>query len=244
MLITSLDNDKIKDYAKLKERKYRKETGTFIAEGMHLVLEAYKSGIIKELIIEQDSVLPFDVPTLYVTKEILAKLTSLETPPEVMALCNMLEEKEEFGNKVLLLDSIQDPGNLGTILRSAVAFNVDTVVLSPDTVDLYNYKVLRATQGIMFHINVIVKDLKEVISNLKEQEIPVYGTRLEYGEDVRRIPEKDKTRYALVMGNEGQGVKEEIKELCDKFLYIDMSTHAESLNVSIATSIILYELNR
>ena len=244
MLITSLDNDKIKEYAKLKERRFRKDKKLFIAEGVHLVLEAYKAGLIKELFLEEEALLPMDVPTTYASKEVMAKLSSLETTPAAIAICDILEAKKELGQKILLLDDIQDPGNLGTIIRSATAFNIDTLILSPNTVDLYNDKVLRATQGMAFHVNVIVKDLKEAIEEIKASEIPVYGTRLEYGEDVRNIKEKDKMRYALVMGNEGQGVKEEIIRMCDKFLYIDMSEKAESLNVSIAASIILYELNR
>ena len=244
MLITSLENDRIKEYVKLKERKYRKQSRTFIIEGMHLVLEAIKSGIVIELIMEQDAAFPMKLPTIFVTKEILAKISSLETPSEIMALCNMLPEKEELGSKILLLDEIQDPGNLGTIIRSSVAFNIDTLVISPNTVDIYNPKVLRATQGMLFHLNIVVKDLEEAIIEIKRQEIPVYGTRLEIGEDVRKFPEKDKARYALVLGNEGSGVNESILNLCDKYLYIAMNENAESLNVAVASSIILYELNR
>ena len=138
MLITSLDNEKIKGYIKLKDRKYRKKTQTFIVEGMHLVLEAYKANRIKELILEKDEVLPFDVPTVYVTNEIINKISSLETPSTVMALCSMASEKVELGERVLLLDGIQDPGNLGTIIRSSLAFNVDTIVMSNDCSDLWN----------------------------------------------------------------------------------------------------------
>lgn len=244
MLITSLENDRIKNYIKLKDKKYRKRTNTFIVEGLHLVLEAYKSGNLIELIIEKDEVLPLDVPTIFVTNDIINKISSLDTPVTVLGLCKILDNKELVGNKILMLDGIQDPGNLGTIIRSSVAFNVDTIVLGEDTVDLYNPKVVRATQGMMFHINIINRSLAPVIKELKEKEIPIYGTKVEYGEDVRRFPIKDKKSYCLVMGNEGSGVREDVLDLCDKFIYIDMNEHVESLNVSIATSIILYELNR
>lgn len=244
MLITSLENERIKNYIKLKDKKYRKRTNTFIVEGLHLVLEAYKTGNLIELIIEKDEVLPLDVPTIFVTNEIINKISSLDTPVTVLGLCRVSDNNEIVGRKVLMLDGIQDPGNLGTIIRSSVAFNVDTIVLGNNTVDLYNPKVVRSTQGMMFHINIINKDLESVIKELKEQEIPIYGTKVEYGEDVRSFPTKDKKAYGLVMGNEGAGVSPEVLDLCDKFIYIDMNERVESLNVSIATSIILYELNR
>lgn len=244
MLITSLDNDRIKGYIKLKERKYRKKTNTFIVEGLHSVLEAYKTGSIIELILEKDEVLPFDLPCVYVTNEIINKISSLETPSNIMALCKINNENVELGNKILLLDNVQDPGNLGTIIRSAVAFNVDSIVLSPDCVDVYNPKVLRSTQGMIFHIPIVVRDLFETIDTIKKEEIPVYGTRVEFGEDVSSLKEKDKVKYALVMGNEGNGVKRELLEKCDKNLFIDMSEKVESLNVSVAASILMYELNK
>ena len=143
-----------------------------------------------------------------------------------------------------MLDGVQDPGNLGTIIRSSLAFNVDTIVLSPECVDLYNPKVLRSTQGMLFGVNIIRKDLIEVIDELKHKEIPVYGTRVEYGEDVTNLKEKDRQAFAIVMGNEGQGVREEVLDMCDKFIYIDMNDRVESLNVAVATSILLYELNK
>jgi len=243
MLITSLDNERIKNYIKLKDKKYRDEVGLFIVEGEHLVLEAYRAGILKEVIIEDGYVLPIDCPKTYVTKEIIKKISSVFTPTSMYGVCSKLVE-DKIGDKVLVLDGVQDPGNLGTIIRSAKAFNIDTVVLSLDTVDLYNPKVLRATQGMAFHINIVRCDIKPMLLDLKSKEIPVYVTRVEYGEDVRLLRDKDKVKYALVMGNEGNGVSEEIKDLADKYIYIDMNSKVESLNVSIATSILLYELGR
>lgn len=244
MLITSLDNDRIKSYIKLKDRKYRKKTKTFIVEGMHLVLEAYKSGNLIELILEKDEVLPIDVPTIYVTNEIINKISSLDNPSKVMGLCKMNDNKEVTGNKILLLDGVQDPGNLGTIIRSSLAFNVDTIVTSLDTVDLYNPKVLRSTQGMIFHLNIVNMDLTEAITKLKKEEYPIYGTKVEYGSDVSTLAKKDRRKYALVMGNEGNGISSEVSALCDRFLYIDMNDKVESLNVAVATSILLYELNK
>ncbi len=244
MVITSLDNDRIKGYIKLKDRKNRKKTNTFIVEGMHSVLEAYKKGMVVELILKEDISLPLDVPYVYVTEEIIKKISDAVSPPDVLALCKMANDNVVLGEKILLLDGIQDPGNLGTIIRSAVAFNVDTICLSPDTVDIYNPKVLRSTQGMIFHTNIIIKSLKEIISMLKEREIPIYGTRVDYGIDVSTLREKDRKKYALVMGNEGNGVSEEILDMCDEYIYISMNPDVESLNVGVATSIILYELDK
>ena len=243
MLIISLDNDRIKGYIKLKERKNRKKSNEFLVEGTHLVLEACKKGIVKEIILEEDASFITDLPIVYVSKEIMKKLSEMDTPSNVMAVCNMLDNKIS-GEKFLLLDDIQDPGNLGTIIRSAMAFNVDTIVLSPNTVDLYNPKVVRATQGMMFHINIVINDLKEVIDELKSRDIPIYGTRVDSGSDVRLLRDEKTDKYALIMGNEGNGVSTDILDMCDEYLYIKMNDKVESLNVGVATSIILYELNK
>lgn len=245
MLITSLENERIKNYIKLKSKKYRDLTNTFIVEGEHLVLEAYRDGLLEEIILEQSSVFPIDLPNerkVYVPQVILDKISDVENPPYVMGLCRKKEESDNLGSRILMLDGVQDPGNLGTILRSSKAFNVDTVVLSLDTVDLYNPKVIRATQGMMFHMNVVRRDLESVIKVLKNEEIPIYVTRVEFGEDIRYLKAKDKRKFALVMGNEGKGVREEIKDLADKYIYIEMNDMVESLNVGVATSILLYEL--
>lgn len=243
MVITSLNNDKIKEYIKLKERKNRKKAGEFLIEGRHLVLEACKKGIVKEIILVENASFITDIPTIYVSSDVMNKLSDMDSPSDIMALCTLLDN-EMYGEKFVLLDDIQDPGNLGTIIRSAMAFNVDTIVLSPNTVDLYNSKVIRATQGMMFHINIIIKDLKEVIEELKSKNIPVYGTRVDGGMDVKNLSYRDHDKYALVMGNEGNGVSEEILNICDEYLYIKMNEKVESLNVGVATGIILYELNK
>ena len=243
MLITSLDNDRIKNYIKLKDRKYRKKTKTFIVEGMHLVLEACKENLVEELIVEKDVVLPIDLPTVYVTNEIINKISEMESPSNVMALCRM-KDCELSGDRILMLDDVQDPGNLGTIIRSAAAFNVDTIVLSPNTVDIYNPKVIRATQGMVFHSNIVTKELIPVIDELKQNEIPIYGTNVNYGIDIRDLKDKDRKKYCLIMGNEGNGVSEEVLDKCDTYFYINMNEKVESLNVGVATSILLYELDK
>ena len=244
MLITSLENEKIKKLIKLKEKKYRDLYNEFLVEGEHLVIEAYRSGLLEEIYIEQDEVTLLNTEIIYVTKEILNKLSSLETPTHIIGLCKKKEENNELGNKLLLLDRIQDPGNLGTIIRSSKAFGIDTVVLGDGCVDLYNDKVIRSTQGIGFHMNIVCRNLKELIPVLKENEIPVLGTKVEYGEDIRNLTSRDKNKYALIMGNEGRGVDSDILNLCDKYIYIELNSDVESLNVAIAASILLYELSR
>ena len=166
MLIESIDNKKIKMIRKLNNKKYRDEYEKFIVEGIHLVEEAYKSGNLDEVFILSGNDYNFDIPKTYVTSNVLKHISNLNTPYDIIGICNYKKE-EEIGNKVLILDDIQDPGNLGTIIRSSVAFNVDTIILSNHTVDLYNDKVLRAAQGENFHINIIRCDLEEKIKYLK-----------------------------------------------------------------------------
>ena len=239
-MITSLDNNKVKEIVKLQNKKYRDLTNTFVIETEHLVEEAKKIGIVKELYIVSEEQ---DIDnTYFVTEEVMKKMSSMESPSKILALCEKINSTEIIGDRILLLDNIQDPGNLGTIIRSSVAFGVNTIVLSPDTVDLYNPKVIRASEGMFCHINIITMDLEETISTIKSKNIPVYGTNVVNGSDVSSIT--DKTSYALVMGNEGNGVKEHIQDLCDKNLYIPMKENCESLNVGVACSILLYELGR
>ncbi|MBR5370396.1 MAG: RNA methyltransferase [Bacilli bacterium] len=242
MIITSLENNKIKDLVKLQNKKYRDITNTYLVETYHLVEEAYKAGLVKEIFLLEGEDVSFDVPITYVSTEVMKKITTTDTFTNIVALCEKNNSNEIIGNKILLLDNIQDPGNLGTIIRSSVAFNVDTIILSPNTVDLYNSKVLRSSQGMFCHINIITMDLVEAINTIKSRNITVYGTNVNDGVDVRSI--SDTSSYALVMGNEGNGVSLDIQNMCDKNLYIKMSNNTESLNVGVACSILLYELER
>lgn len=241
MLITSIHNDHIKELARLKEKKYRDQSDTFLVETKHLVLEAYKAGLIKELILEQNEIFPLDVPILYVSKEVLKKLSSVESPSNVMAVVKKRKWEEHYGEKILILDKIQDPGNLGTIIRSAVAFNIDTIICSPDTVDFYNPKVVRASQGMMFHVPILVENTETLIWKLKKLDYKIVGTKVTNGHDVREA--SIYSHFALVIGNEGQGISKNIEDLCDEYLYIKMNGNCESLNASVAASILLYEIN-
>lgn len=244
MVVTSLDNSKVKKYRKLQKRKYRDQYGEYIVEGLHLILEAFRTGVLEELILEEGMDVPVSCPYTYFSSEVMSKISMMDTPSTIMGLCRKAKDEDVVGNRILILDGIQDPGNLGTIIRSAVAFDVDTIVLSERTVDLYNPKVLRATQGMFFHVRVVSKLALEVISMLQNLDIPVYGTSVVNGVDVRSLNESEKKNFALVVGNEGNGVRDEILSVCNKNLYIEMNKNVESLNVAIAASILLYELGR
>ncbi len=232
-MIESVNNERIKRFSKLQNKKYRDLEGLFIVEGEHLVEEAKK----KDLLVEVFS-LDGSVGTI-VSEAVMRKLSGLKSVPKVLGIVKKPEHAQVKGN-ILMLDGIQDPGNLGTIIRSAAAFNIDTVVASLDTVDVYNTKTLRSSEGMIFNINYVIADLENIIKNLKDYN--VYVTNVLNGESLDDIETKGK--YALIVGNEGSGVRKNIQELATNTLYIPMNDKCESLNVAIATSIILYELNK
>lgn len=238
-VITSLDNKKIKNYAKLLQKKYRDLSDVYLAEGEHLVEEALEENMLVEVIVTPDYEKTYDVLTTVVTYEVLKKLVTSKSPQRIVGIVRKKKE-EQISGKVLLLDDISDPGNLGTIIRSSVAFGVNTIVLSEGSVDLYNEKVLRATEGMIYKVNIVRRELSSVIDELKSDGYLVIGTKVTDGDNVKNIDKNNK--IALVMGNEGQGVSKKILDKCDKYIYINMNSNCESLNVGVATSIILYEL--
>ncbi|MDD3187269.1 MAG: RNA methyltransferase [Bacilli bacterium] len=243
MLYTSTENNKIKEIKKLNNKKYRDETGLFLVEGEHLVKEAINADLIKTLIIESGYFFENikNIEIIEVSSSVLKYISSLDTPQPIMGICYK-KSSEVIGNRILVLDNIQDPGNLGTIIRSSVAFNVDTIVLSQDSVDLYNSKVIRASQGMLFHINIIEKELKSFIKDLKRDGYNIISTDVKKGKSLKELVKKEKV--VIIMGNEGNGVRKDLIDLADDFLYIKMNNDCESLNVAIATSIILYEFDK
>lgn len=240
MLITSLTNNKIKEICKLKEKKYRDKTNTFLIEGPHLVEEAFKKNLLQEVYLLEGTTINLNIETNHVTKEVMKKISTTDSIPTIIGICHKKKE-EPLKNRLLLLDSIQDPGNLGTIIRSAKAFNIDTIVVNKTTTDIYNPKVLRATEGMIFHINIITRELSPLIEELKESSYTIYGTKVEGGTNIKSINIPPK--YALVIGNEGKGVNPSILSQCDTNLYIKMNKEVESLNAAVATSILLYEMD-
>lgn len=237
MEITSLSNQKVKSWEKLKVKKYRDQEKLFLIEGDHLVKEALKRNVIKEIITD-DKDLKFDVPTYYVTKEIMKLLSLQVTSSNLIAVCNILEEKECNGN-ILVLDNLQDPGNLGTIIRSAVAFNFDSIILSDDSVDLYNPKVIRSSEGMIFNINIIRTNLISFLNNLDKSYVKI-ATNVLNGKNIRNIKFE---KCAIIIGNEGNGIKKEISELCDETVFIKMNSNCESLNAGVSASILMYEVS-
>lgn len=241
MLYSSIENPKIKDLKKLQTKKYRDKKDLFLVEGRHLTLEAYKTGYLKEMLLDENELFPLDIMTSYMTNNVKNYLSELSTPSNIIGVCSKKND-ELKGNRIVYLDCIQDPGNLGTIIRSCVAFNIDTLVLSNDSVDLYNSKVIRSTQGLLFHLNIVIMDADCFIPKLKDEGYKVYGTKVTHGKSLKSIAKNDK--FVIIMGNEGNGISEVSSELCDEFIYIDMNSKCESLNVGVATSIILYELDK
>ena len=241
MLITSPDNKKIKELVKLKQKKYRDSMEKFIVETEHLIKEAFLEGRLLEVYVLENNELSFkvDVPVYYVSVSVINKLKNISTS-KFIGVVSKKESKEYRGKKYLLLDRVSDPGNLGTIMRSAVAFNIDTLIVSLNSCDIYNDKVIRASEGAIFKLNIIRCDLLQAINTLKKLDISIYGTDVKNGVDVREIP---KDNFAIIMGNEGAGISSDVKKLVENNIYIKTS-NVESLNVAMAASIILYELNK
>ncbi len=240
MIIESRENKKIKYLKKLRNNKFMHEERKFIVEGEHLVNEAKASG----LLIETYSVKEVDYGVLnnIISKNLMEYVSNLPSCPSVIGVVKFIKEDLTLGNKIIILNNVQDPGNLGTIIRSAKAFNIDTIVLSLQCVRKYNEKVVRASQGMLFKVNVVTKDLKYFIPYLKENGYNVYATSVVNGKDVRKANLNGKV--AVVMGNEGNGIEDGIKALLDESIYIKMNDDCESLNVSVAASIIMYEMNK
>lgn len=230
-MISSTENLKIKELAKLNQSKYRKEKQMFIVEGAHLVKEAKELG----LLIEAFSLEELEGFT-QVSEGVMKKLCNTNTVVDQIGICKMLP-KGAISNKILLLDRVSDPGNMGALMRSAKAFGFDTIILGDGCVDIYNDKVIRSSQGAIFKLNFIYSNLVEFIKNNKEHKI--YGTNVVNGIDVKNVEIVEK--MGIVLGNEGQGISKEVFDCLKKNIYIPMN-NTESLNVSVAGSIIMYML--
>jgi len=243
-----LSKAKIKLIQSLDQKKKRLEEHLFVAEGPKVVGDLLPY-FTCSLIVGKSSWLTANPAIraseiIEATSEELRKASFLKAPQEVLALFQLptYSVHQDITSKelCLALDDIQDPGNLGTIIRSAVAFNIDSIILSKETVDLYNPKVLRATQGMIFNMNIITRDLVPFISLLKDDNYKIYSTNVVNGKEIKTLEKVSK--YAIIMGSEGQGVKKEIGDMSDENIYIKMNPLCESLNVGVAASIILYEL--
>ena len=238
-MITSISNEKIKEIKLLKNNKNILKEKKFIIEGEHLIIEAFKAGLLLETfsLDEKD----YGVKNTVVSINVMESISFLNTASSVIGICKLEDNESNLKDKIIILDGIQDPGNLGTIIRSANAFGFNDIVLSNNSVKKYNDKVLRATQGMIFNMNVITKDLASFIPYLKDNGYKVYGTDVVNGVNVKSITNCEK--IAVVLGSEGTGISESVKSLLDSNIYISMNDSCESLNVGVAASIIMYEIN-
>lgn len=233
MNISSVNNEKVKYWASLKLKKNRDKDKCFLVEGNHLIKEAKEKGLVICTISINDSNADF-----LVTKEIMKKISDQKSISDNAAIVRYIPEQEIKGN-VLILDDIQDPGNLGTLIRSSIAFGFDDIILSEESVDLYNPKVIRATEGMIFNVNVIRTNILKYISRLKENGYKILVSDVIGGKDIKN---EISNNIALVLGNEGKGVQKNIKDLGDEFINIKMNDACESLNVGVAGSILMYEV--
>ena len=239
MLITSHDNNRIKHLRKLLDKKTSMNEGLFVIEGENLVEEAIKNNLLVELYILDGIENRFDFECNYVTSDVMKSISSLSSTSRVIGISKYIN-KNKLGKKLVLLDDIQDPGNAGTIIRSAVAFGIDTIVFSKKSVSPYNDKVLRSTGGMIYNTNIIVDDLDCIIKELNKNNIKVIGTSLKSSISLENVSKLE--NYAIVLGNEGNGVSKQILDLCDEIVKIDMNESCESLNVGVSAGIILYHM--
>jgi len=227
----------------LQQKKYRKQEQLFIVEGIKMVEEALKSEFDVEMIVLSKQEFEFDssIRTYLVEENDMKSLSSLTTSPGVMAIVKQKKSIPfSYGGIVLALDKIQDPGNLGTIIRTADALGVNAIVCSKDTVDHYSPKVVQSTMGAIFRMNISYIDLVDFLKENKEQ-FSIYGTHLE-GENI--YDKKLSAPSIIAMGNESKGISEELMKEITNSIKIPIEDYAESFNVSIATAIVLSEFKR
>ncbi|WP_430598462.1 TrmH family RNA methyltransferase [Enterococcus sp. AZ177] len=248
--ILSTKNAMIKELKKLHKKKYREEKQQYIIEGFHLIEEAEKANAqIDWVLFNQRGRTEWsdwldEQPQerlIQVSYEVLESLSELPTPQGMIAIIRMpeLENTIQFSGGWLLLDNVQDPGNVGTMIRTADAAGLSGVILGEGCSDIYNTKVLRAMQGSNYHLPVIFKPLDNIIDMFKKLKIPIYGTELNPEAIIyQKIPRTK--NYALIMGNEGQGISSRFLEETDQNIYIPIKGAAESLNVAIAAGILMY----
>lgn len=238
-MIDSVNNPKIVYFTKLRNSKYIKEEKKYIVEGENLVEEAYKAGLLETIIRDKDYISNYDVNEIIVRKNCLNKISLLKTSPSIMGVVKLKQNTQIIGDKILILDDVQDPGNVGTMIRSALAFNVSTVILSFNSANIFNDKVIRSSEGAIFKVNVITMDLQEALKKIKEKNIDIFYADMHAKEEIDEVNEK---KYALIMGSEGKGISEISKKYANRSIRIEMNEQLESLNVSVSASIIMHKL--
>jgi len=258
MVITSKDNELIKHVKKLKEKKYREECGEFIIEGVKMIEEAIREKVkFKTIIICDDcknegcipNELMYEIAKLncvYTNEKVFNTITDVVNPQGIIAVVEkaIVEELNiDYKSDIfLILDNIQDPGNIGTILRTADSLGLKQIIVSKDTADIFNSKVVRSTMGAIFRVKVIeIDNIIKVIKEMKKRKINVYATDLNTDQNMYDI---DYKRSAIIIGNESNGISGDILDIVDKKIKIPMIGKTESLNAAVATSVILYEAFR
>ncbi|MGN1399736.1 MAG: TrmH family RNA methyltransferase [Erysipelotrichaceae bacterium] len=236
-VIRSLENKKIKQFASLKQAKYRHKYQQFIIEEKHLIQEAFAKNLIDTLIVLEGSEALYEVNTITVSENVMRKLQSNTSLNEYLAICKIQEMKIEKFDRLVVLENIQIPGNLGTIIRTAYSFGYDGIILTKGCCDIYNEKTIQASQGAMFHIPVVYCDLDKSIALLREHNCQIIATGLKNAVNLALTTKPDK--YAIMLGNEGNGLSNQALEASDLTVKIEMDNF-ESLNVAAAAAICLY----
>ncbi len=237
--IASKTNHHVVEAAKLKMAKYQKESGLFLVEGFHLLNMAVEHKALKAVFANKE-IPNLDVDQYLVSDEIIDKLSATKSPQGVVAVCKMKKPHSIVTNKVLFLDDISDPGNLGTILRTALAFGYLDVVISSQSVSIYNDRAISASQGALFAVNVVEGNISTLFS-LQAQGYQIIVTALRNSIDIKQAKLSD--QHVVVLGNEARGVNNEIMAMADERVKIAIAG-IESLNVAVASGIVLYEINR
>ena len=256
-IITSKDNEIIKNIRKLKEKKYRDANNEYLIEGIKLIKEAVEEKAkIKLIVVCEESIEDGDIDQkllyeiakydcIYVNKKVFSILTDVQNPQGILAVIEKKNNEENINYKediIVVLDGIQDPGNLGTILRTIDSVGLSQVIVSKETADSYNPKVVRSTMVAIFRVNVIEsEDLLQTLKNLKKHKYKIMATSLETNNSIYDV---EYNKKVIVIGNEANGVSKNVLEYADEKIKIPMLGKTESLNASVATSIILYEYVR
>lgn len=252
--IESTNNQQVKDWKKLLTRREREKKHRYLVEGYHLVEEAlqYKPNDVVQIMVREDvledeafKALDLDEDSLIVlAKDVAKEISDTETSQGIYAEIEMkkFSDPKAIDGPFLLLDSVQDPGNVGAMIRSADAAGFQGVFLGKGTVDLYNSKTMRAAQGSHFHLEIYEGILEDFIIHFKKKRYPVVGTALNLEAASYKEVQFD-TPFALIVGNEGAGIRDELLGFIDQNIYIPMKGQTESLNVSIAASILMFQLN-
>ncbi|MBF0787447.1 MULTISPECIES: RNA methyltransferase [unclassified Streptococcus] len=241
-VIRSKSNRLIKEVRKLHQKKYRKQS--YLIEGWHLFEEACqaKADIEQIFVLEEYCErVAGDIPMTVVSPEILQDLADSQTPQGIVAQLTLPKTRipNQFRGKYLVLEDIQDPGNVGTMIRTADAAGYDAVFLSDKSADIYSLKTLRAMQGSHFHLPVYRVAIKELLTQFKDDGVQIVATTLsEKSIDYKAVDLA--SSFALIMGNEGQGISTFVKNHADDLVHISMPGQAESLNVAVAAGILLF----